>query len=467
MKKILFILSGIFLSYLLVGAYLSHTEYSYREWVDFCGISIIGLVIPLLLFFMLRKKIYEKRERTKSGEIFFHIAGFAVYGIWALFVLIFLALNVDEEKRITKSLIIANEAEFLQESVYVYYEPVAFLFKKPGKLTEEKKQEYLEEKYGSNFKEKYPDIEVYVYRDKLELMDNFIEEVAVHQLLWGHKALNMERNYYLSEPDFFNRRHFYLEISDKDELESFSREVSELLTYVTDEEELFRHYRGSLCFYQEEGEMRIEGILPFGKLNKWDKLPDKYYLDLEQMGMKVMEEYQRGVFYAENDEAFQEYVMDLYRKEQSESASQNQTEVIQEQIDRESEEEAAEEYSLEEAAKNVYEACLADQGYTFEIKYNAKGYMFIDLGSRPAGEPGDSSNTGIYGFTLMYDRPSRNGACEIFILQKTHYTEDNMEESTIILDMYAVEKSTGKVVAGNKQSWGAAGTEEYRRITGE
>ena len=67
----------------------------------------------------------------------------------------------------------------------------------------------------------------------------------------------------------------------------------------------------------------------------------------------------------------------------------------------------------------------------------------------------------------MYDRPSRNGACEIFILQKTHYTEDNMEESTIILDMYAVEKSTGKVVAGNKQSWGAAGTEEYRRITGE
>ena len=87
-------------------------------------------------------------------------------------------------------------------------------------------------------------------------------------------------------------------------MESFSREVSELLTYVTDEEELFRHYRGSLCFYQEEGEMRIEGVLPFGKLNKWDKLPDKYYLDLEQMGMKVMEEYQRGVFYAENDEAF-------------------------------------------------------------------------------------------------------------------------------------------------------------------
>ena len=45
MKKILFILSGIFLSYLLVGAYLSHTEYSYREWVDFCGISIIGLAL--------------------------------------------------------------------------------------------------------------------------------------------------------------------------------------------------------------------------------------------------------------------------------------------------------------------------------------------------------------------------------------------------------------------------------------
>ena len=42
-----------------------------------------------------------------------------------------------------------------------------------------------------------------------------------------------------------------------------------------------------------------------------------------------------------------------------------------------------------------------------------------------------------------------------------------MEESTVIVDMYAVETSTGQVVLAGKQSWGDPGTEEYRAITGE
>ena len=93
--------------------------------------------------------------------------------------------------------------------------------------------------------------------------------------------------------------------------------------------------------------------------------------------------------------------------------------------------------------------------------------MYIDLEYRPAGEPEDKSQTGFYGHELVYDRLSKNGKCEIFVLQRSHYTEDGMEESTVIVDMYAVETSTGQVVVADKQSWGDPGTEEYRAMTGE
>lgn len=121
----------------------------------------------------------------------------------------------------------------------------------------------------------------------------------------------------------------------------------------------------------------------------------------------------------------------------------------------------------EKAARRIFEEYLEKEGFAFEIRYNAKGFFYIDLEYRPAGEPQDKSQTGFYGHKLLYDRPSKNGKCEIFVLQRSHYTEDGIEESAVIVDMYAVETTTGQVVAGNKQNWGDPGTEEYRQITGE
>jgi hypothetical protein len=67
----------------------------------------------------------------------------------------------------------------------------------------------------------------------------------------------------------------------------------------------------------------------------------------------------------------------------------------------------------------------------------------------------------------VYDRPSKNGKCELFVFYKEHYTEEGTNDSTAILDMYAVEKSTGKVITADKQSWSDVGTQEYRNATGE
>lgn len=53
--------------------------------------------------------------------------------------------------------------------------------------------------------------------------------------------------------------------------------------------------------------------------------------------------------------------------------------------------------------------------------------------------------------------------------QNTYIIDRGMSQSdaTAILDMYAVEVGTGRVVAADKQNWSDVGTREYRELTGE
>ena len=114
----------------------------------------------------------------------------------------------------------------------------------------------------------------------------------------------------------------------------------------------------------------------------------------------------------------------------------------------------------ETAALLIYEAVLREQGYSYGLKYNAKGNLYIDLG-----------NEGEYHFTLVYDRTSKNGACELFVLYKEHCIRDDagniISESTAILDMYAVEMETERVITSGRKAWEDVGSKEYREATGE
>ncbi|MDE7199858.1 MAG: hypothetical protein K2O15_13395, partial [Lachnospiraceae bacterium] len=63
----------------------------------------------------------------------------------------------------------------------------------------------------------------------------------------------------------------------------------------------------------------------------------------------------------------------------------------------------------------------------------------------------------------VYDRTSENGACELLVLYRSQEGSDN----EAIVDMYAVETATGKVVASGRKAWSDVGTKEYREMTGE
>lgn len=486
LKKLLLIVSGISALYIAISYGLTFTELHLREWVKASGILCIGIVIPLLWLLLLRQKVYHKQEVTKVKGIILHLVALACFAVWGFFVFLYFIFNVDEDKRLTKSLMVCNEADFLQENVIAYYEPVGFFFKKRCGRTQEKNQEYLEEKYGKEVLERYRGLDILVYFESFRegLGDNLAGEVFRMHVIQALEDLKIDRNYYIKDLEYAGKKDLYLELKGQEDISKFSEDVTAIFTYIDSKTDFFKKDRSSLYFYSGEEENRVTGHLPFGKFTSYDNLPNKYYEDSVEMEALVQKNYLDGVMYLEKQKAREKEMAEMLWKIQ-EQAKKKETEneekleggTVKEQAENEgvilSEENVTGEvtqtqgFFQEEAAKRVYEEYLEAEGYDFEVKYNAKGYLYIDLEYRPAGEPQDKSQTGFYGHKLVYDRSSKNKKCEIFVLQRSHYTEDGMEESTVIENMYAVETTTGQVVVADKQSWGDPGTEEYREITGE
>ncbi len=70
---------------------------------------------------------------------------------------------------------------------------------------------------------------------------------------------------------------------------------------------------------------------------------------------------------------------------------------------------------------------------------------------------------------LQYNRESTNGKCGLYVRYKCAKERDSTWDlsSAEIIDMYAYQRSTGKVVAGGKTDWTTSGSEEYTELTGE
>lgn len=66
---------------------------------------------------------------------------------------------------------------------------------------------------------------------------------------------------------------------------------------------------------------------------------------------------------------------------------------------------------------------------------------------------------------LYYDRQSLNTKCTLYVLQRVDKQDDDSLPQ--IIDMYAYEYETGRVIRGNRHDWADAGTEEYREAIGE
>ncbi len=480
LKNTTLIVAGICTLYIIGIFALWDSELSYRMWVDAAGKILTVLVLPLLVILLAGKCFYQVVDVKDIIKIFLGLALIVVYAFWVVAAGFVLSGTIHKEAKLTDHLLVVNEAEFLEESHYAYYRPVSFLFKEPGELTNEVKAEYLEGKYGRTFgvsgrgsstengrvfDEEYPEVEVDVYRSAMELEDNYVEKLSQKYLEEGYEALDITREYYVSEKSGYSGW-IYMELLGEADIEAFAKDAALLLQYVMDKTDFFKEYRGILGFYNGEGEDKITGFLPFGKVNIGDEVQEDYYLDQEQVTGLVREKYEKAL---DERKSWQEYLQKHLEQGNAVESSDHDTDSIDDNQTKETTEAIS---SPEEGARTIYDTVLAEQGYSYEVNYNAKGNLYIDLGSRSAGEPEDKSCTGSYRFTLVYDRTSKNGNCELFVLYKEHYTESSANggstnDATAILDMYAVEKTSGSVIASGKHGWADVGAAEYREITGE
>ena len=76
-----------------------------------------------------------------------------------------------------------------------------------------------------------------------------------------------------------------------------------------------------------------------------------------------------------------------------------------------------------------------------------------------------SSDSEAYTY-ILYDRESTNGKCALYVLYQSA-TDKEGDSDPQIMEMYAYEYASGKVIMAGRHAWSDIGTDEYRKATGE
>ena len=76
-----------------------------------------------------------------------------------------------------------------------------------------------------------------------------------------------------------------------------------------------------------------------------------------------------------------------------------------------------------------------------------------------------SSDSEAYTY-ILYNRESTNGKCALYVLYQSA-TDKEGDSDPQIMEMYAYEYASGKVIMAGRHAWSDGGTDEYREATGE
>lgn len=467
--------------YRVAGELGAERGMSWQVWVMKVRHINLTMILPLLLLLLAWAALNRGGKRREGWGMKLLAVGMAsVYLFWLFLTGLYLAFAFHEERRLTGDLLLSNEAGvgFLVENVWRFYRSKGIFFQAPGELEDSDRQRYLEEKYGGSFTvleekdgygrnlfgdESHPGVSVKVMLEGWELKDNYAAGLAVYYLEEGYRELGLVRPAEIR----YTGPYFHLVLEDEADIDAFSEDASRLMQYAVSQTPFFEEYKGFLYFIHMEGKQEITKGLPFGNLTGYASLEADYWTKPERVAEYVAERYAEGAEYANLMEAY-EASLEAYREESAVDGSGGLLNMQEQAMHQIYEGELVNQQ--EEAAQRIYEDVLEEQGYSYEVCYNAKGNLYIDLGQRPAGQEGDSETDGFYRMTLVYDRLSRNGACELFVLYKEYQPESESGRSQgepAIVNFYGVDTETGKVIAAGKTGWAEVGCKEYREATGE
>lgn len=442
--------------YIALAAVLPFSALSFRTWADTLGQVIAALVTPLLLVTFLLTRLWKSSHLTESPKAVITLLAVLVCMVGAFFICLLIVFSREDETMLTKNLIAVQNPYPVNDSHFIYYRPESFLFKKRTQITNGDRADYLCEKYGLEFmadeesgriyEPAHPEITVTVNQLGLSLTDNYMDELTFHYLKEGYETLGLKREYVLHEKGKgWSDNTFCLIGKNLGDLPALSKDIFLLANYCitanggTSEENIYRRHSGSIPYLfsgKRETIYRFSYTFQYGQLN-----PD--------------------VIKKETLENYQDELAAQKKHREKETALQSQTsESVSETegyIDSPTEEgETYEPDYREKPAKMIYEAFLAEENFSYEVYFNAKGNLYIDLGSK-------EENGQIYHYRLVYDRPSKNGLCELFVLYRAKEGSDD----EAIVDMYAAEPDTGEVARSGRKAWSDVGTKAYRDLTGE
>lgn len=468
--------------YLLGRAVLPSVHLEFRWWVDILGLLLLLWVLPFLLLFSVLRRFLQKGTHSVAGRVAAGIVTVLAAGlfvIWSYLAILGLLFTTQEEHRMLPGLLAVNKGGFLEESRYFYYEPVGFLFRRETEITPDTRLKWLSDKYGRKFRliesgktclfqdEAHPEVQVRVSISGVKITDDYIEGLTQYYLQMGYEELGLSREVWtdgLRENSYGQPYDTWrLVLEDAADLEAFCRDAAALMDYVANADNIFEDYRTNLQFSMKAlGRKNTFNIacLPFGKLGQWDEAEAFYYLDGAALQDIVQAKCDCMIEWVEESEQWELKAEEMAEAEKEEAAS------VSEPVLTESEQAEGAWPEQAKAAKAVYEEILEELGYQYEAKCNAKGNFYVDLGRHPADNLQNKEEESRY--YLTYDRESKNGNCYLFVLSEEPIAEETGAYSDAKLrEFYAVEKATGKVVAGNKTGWGQPGCAEYRELTGE
>lgn len=444
--------------YIALATALSFSEVSFRTWANMCGQVIAAIVTPLLLAALLLALLWKSRHLAEAPKAVITLLVALTCIVGAFFVCLLIALGREDETMLTKNLIVVQKPYPVNDSHFLYYRPAGFFFKRPTQVTDADRADFLCEKYRLEFiadeknnrvyESAHPEIAVTVNQLGLSFADDYMEELTFHYLKEGCEALGLEREYVLHEKGKgWSDNTFCLIGKNLGDLPALSKDILLLADYCVtanggdSEENIYRSHPGAIAYSfgnQDKPIFRFSYSFQYGQL------------DLDVIRKETLANYQ-----------YELAAQKKRREREQETAMQNEDSGDVPNTGRENTApaEAEETYEpdyREKPAKMIYDAFLAEEGFTYEVSFNAKGNLYINLGSKE--EDGQ-----IYTYRLVYDRPSRNGLCELFVLYRAK--EGSSDEA--IVDMYAAEPDTCEVVRSGRKAWSDVGTKAYRDLTGE
>lgn len=443
--------------YIALAAVLPFSAFSFRTWADTLGQVIAALVTPLLLVALVLTHLWKSRHLTESPKAIITLLTIIGCMAGAFFVCLLIAFGRESETTLTKNLIVIGNPYPAIDSHFAYYRPEGLFLKKTTQITNADRADYLCEKYGLEFiadeesgriyESGHPQITVTVNQHGLSLTDDYMDELTFHCLKEGYEILGLKREYVLHEKGKgWSDNSFCLIGKNLGDLSALSKDIFLLANYCIEanggdsEENVYHRYPGHIEYgfsYNGEAPLSLfKYSFQYGQLEP-DAIKEQTLADYHSALAEQRKEQERKA-------AMQNQVSENIPETDGEIAGSAEAEETYEPDYR------------EKPAKMIYETFLAKEGFSYEVCFNAKGNLYIDLGSKE--EDGQT-----YHYRLVYDRPSKNGLCELFVLYRAR--EGSNDEA--IVDMYAAEPDTGEVVRSGRKAWSDVGTKAYRDLTGE